>query len=156
MRLETLRQRLLTVAALATFVVVVDQLTKTWAEAAFMDRPVEIIPVVLTFTFTENRGSAFSLIRDAGAFLGSAAVVAVGVVVASVWKPRPLPEVIGLGLIGGGAVGNLVDRLVRGPGLFDGPVVDWIQFPNFPVFNLADSAITVGVVFLLIGSWRSD
>lgn len=133
----------------------VDLATKAWASSTFAGRTVEIIPVVLSFTFTENTGAAFSFFQDAGTFLSFAAFVALGLIVATVWSPRPLAEVIGLGLIAGGALGNLIDRLARGDGLFDGPVIDWIQFPNFPVFNLADTAITLGVATILIAAWRS-
>ena len=61
----------------------------------------------------------------------------------------------GLTLVLGGALGNLVDRIMRGPGWLDGHVVDWIALPNFPTFNIADSAITVGAVFLVLGAWRN-
>ncbi|MXX45221.1 MAG: signal peptidase II, partial [Acidimicrobiia bacterium] len=70
--------------------------------------------------------------------------------------PRPGLEVIGLGLVMGGAVGNLVDRATRGEGLLDGKVVDWIQVPNFPVFNLADTALTVGVGLVLLSALRQS
>lgn len=133
----------------------VDLLTKAWASQTFVGRTVEIIPVVLSFTFTENSGAAFSFFQDAGLFLSLAALVALGLITATVWNPRPLAEVVGLGLIAGGAAGNLIDRLARGRGAFDGPVIDWIQFPNFPVFNLADTAITFGVATILIAAWRS-
>lgn len=156
MRVQDLRHhRLLTLFAISGLVVALDQVTKLWASRTFVGHSTEIIPGVLTFTFTENSGAAFSFFQDAGIFLGLAALVAVVVIVASAWSPRPLFEIVGLGLIGGGAIGNLIDRLTRGDGVFDGPVVDWIQFPNFPVFNLADTAITFGVAVILIGSWRS-
>lgn len=156
MRLQKLRRdRLLTLAAVAGAVVAVDLLTKAWASQTFVGRTVEIIPVVLSFTFTENSGAAFSFFQDAGVFLSLAALVALGLITATVWNPRPLAEVVGLGLIAGGATGNLIDRLARGSGTFDGPVIDWIQFPNFPVFNLADTAITFGVATILIAAWRS-
>ncbi len=58
-------------------------------------------------------------------------------------------------MILGGALGNLSDRIFRGSGFLDGLVIDWIRLPNFPTFNLADSAITVGVVLLLLASRRS-
>lgn len=155
-RLQELRRdRLLTLAAVAGAVVVVDLFTKAWASRTFAGRTVEIIPVVLSFTFTENTGAAFSFFQDAGTFLALAAFVALALIVGTVWSPRPIAEVVGLGLIAGGASGNLIDRLARGDALFDGPVIDWIQFPNFPVFNLADTAITFGVATILIASWRS-
>lgn len=155
-RLQELRRnRLLTLTATAGAVAAVDLFTKAWASQTFVGRTVEVIPVVLSFTFTENTGAAFSFFQDAGTFLSLAAFVAVGLIVATVWAPRPLAEVVGLGLIAGGATGNLIDRLARGDGNFDGPVIDWIQFPNFPVFNLADTAITFGVATILIAAWRS-
>lgn len=155
-RLQELRRnRLLTLTATAGAVVAVDLFTKAWASQTFGGRTVEVIPVVLSFTFTENTGAAFSFFQDAGTFLSLAAFVAVGLIVATVWAPRPLAEVVGLGLIAGGAIGNLIDRLARGDSTFDGPVIDWIQFPNFPVFNLADTAITFGVATILIAAWRS-
>ena len=155
-RLQELRRdRLLTLAAVAGGVAALDLLTKAWASQTFVGRTVEILPVVLSFTFTENSGAAFSFFQDAGIFLSLAAFVALGLIVATVWAPRPLAEVVGLGLIAGGATGNLTDRLARGDGAFDGHVIDWIQFPNFPVFNLADTAITFGVATILIAAWRS-
>lgn len=155
-RLQELRQhRLLTLSVVAGAAAAVDLLTKAWASQTFAGRTVEVIPVVLSFTFTENTGAAFSLFRDAGMFLSLAAFVALGLIVATVWSPRPLAEVVGLGLIAGGASGNLIDRLARGDSTFDGSVIDWIQFPNFPVFNLADTVITFGVATILVTAWRS-
>ncbi len=140
----------------ATVGVVLDLVTKRLSAIHFVDRPIEIIPGVLTFTYGENPGAAFSMFQDGGTLLGVAALVAVGVILWSVRQPRPTLEVVGLGLIMGGAVGNLVDRIARGEGLLDGHVIDWIQFPNFPVFNLADSGITVGVVLMIIAAWQAS
>lgn len=155
-RVQELRlHRLLTLAAISGTVVILDQVTKAWAARTFVGRTVEVIPVVLSFTFTENRGAAFSFFQDAGTFLGLAALVALTVIVVTVWSPRPLAEVVGLALIAGGAAGNLTDRLARGAAIFDGPVIDWIRFPNFPVFNLADTSITFGVIVILVAAWRS-
>ena len=136
-------------------VVAIDMLTKRWAAIAFRDQPQAVIPGVLTFRFTENPGAAFSLFRNAGPFLGMAAVVAVGFIGASLAKPRPRYEAVGFGMIIGGALGNLIDRIARGPGFLDGHVIDWVQLPNFPTFNVADSSISVAVAVLVIGSWRS-
>ncbi len=60
-----------------------------------------------------------------------------------------------LALVLGGAVGNLVDRLVRSPGFLRGEVVDFIKVPNWPTFNVADCAITVGVILIAIRGWRT-
>lgn len=142
-------------ASIAVVVVAADLLTKRQAAISFRDNPVEVIPWLLTFTYTENSGAAFSLFRGAGSLIGVVAFVAVGICAWALRTPRPLLEVVGLGMVAGAAVGNLWDRIARGDGLLDGWVIDWIQFPNFPVFNIADSAITIGVGLLLLASWRS-
>jgi signal peptidase II len=130
-------------------------LTKRWAATSFRDGPQTIIPGVLTFRFTENPGAAFSMFQNAGPFLGVAAVIAVGFIGASLARPRPTHEVVAFGMIIGGAMGNLIDRIARGEGFLDGKVIDWVQLPNFPTFNVADSSVSVAVAVLLIGSWRS-
>jgi signal peptidase II len=136
-------------------VVAVDFLTKRWAEVTLPGRVVVLIPGVLSLVFEENSGAAFSLFQNAGLVLGTAAMAAIVVVgVALFRRRRPLLEVVAFGLIIGGAAGNLVDRIVRGPGLLDGKVVDWVQLLIIPTFNVADSAITVAITLLLIGSLR--
>lgn len=153
LRSKNLILRLVTGVAVAVAVVTVDLVTKRHAEV-YRDAPVEVIPGVLTFTYTENPGSAFSLFQDAGPVLGLIAGMAVVLVLGSLRHPRPAIEVVAFGLIMGGAAGNLMDRVFRGDGLLDGRVIDWIEFPNFPVFNLADTSITVAVALLLIASRR--
>lgn len=153
-RPERLSHRLGIVVLVAGLIVTVDLLTKRWAAATFAGAPRTIIDPVLTFTFTENSGASFSLLKGYGSVIAVAAFVAIGIVVASVWQPRPLGETVAFGMVAAGAIGNLVDRIARGDGLLDGKVIDWIQFPNFPVFNVADSSITVGVALLLLLSWR--
>lgn len=137
-------------------VVVVDLLTKRLAASAFADERLTVIPGVLWFTYTENFGAAFSMLQDAGVFLSIAAVTAIVIVLNALREERPLVETIAFGLIGGGAAGNLIDRIARGDGLTDGGVIDWIQLPNFPVFNVADSSITVAVVLLLGHAWLTE
>jgi len=149
------RSHILLAYTITALVVVIDLLTKRWSATALRDAPQIIIPGILTFRFTENPGAAFSMFQNAGPFLGVAAVVAVGLVGASLARPRPLYEVAAFGMIIGGATGNLIDRIARGPGFLDGQVIDWVQLPNFPTFNAADSSISVAVAILLIGSWRS-
>ncbi|MGH8926705.1 MAG: signal peptidase II [Acidimicrobiia bacterium] len=142
--------------SIAGVLIGLDLLTKRWAAIEFTAGPRTIIPGVLAFRFTENPGAAFSLFENAGPFLGVAAVVAVGAIGAGLARPRPLHEVIAFGMIIAGALGNLIDRIARGQGFLDGHVIDWVQLPNFPTFNLADSSITVAVAILLIGSWRQS
>lgn len=154
MRQARLRPYLIAVP-LAGLTVAIDLWTKRVAASSFIGAPRVIIPGVLTFTYGENRGAAFSMFQEGGPLLALAAVVAIGFILWALRVPRPRLEVAGLGLIMGGAAGNLVDRLARGEGLVDGLVIDWIQFPNFPIFNIADSSLTIGVGLMLLATWRS-
>ena len=154
MRKAKLRPYLVAVP-LAGLVVAIDLVTKRVAAASFVGSPRVVIPGVLTFTYGENRGAAFSMFQEGGPLLAVAAIVAIGVILWALRAPRPGLEVAGLGLIMGGAAGNLIDRLARGEGLVDGLVIDWIQFPNFPIFNIADSSLTVGVGMMLLATWRA-
>lgn len=149
------RSQIVLAYSIAGVAVASDMLTKRWGASSFRDGPQTIIPGILTFRFTENPGAAFSLFPNAGPFLGVAAVIAVGVIGAALAKPRPTHEAVAFGMIIGGALGNLIDRIARGEGFLDGKVIDWVQLPNFPTFNLADSWVSVAVAVLLIGSWRS-
>jgi signal peptidase II len=150
-----LTRRYALAAGIAVFVVVIDAVTKRWASIHFVDNPVEVIPGFLTFTYTENSGAAFGSLQNAGPILGLAAI---GVTLGLLWalrRPRPVLEVVAFGLVMGGALGNLVDRIFRGPGLLDGKVIDWVNLWWIPTFNLADTSITIAVVLLLIQSWRT-
>jgi len=149
-------RRQVTAYLIAAGVVGLDLITKRWAGIQYADAPETIIPGILTFRFVENPGAAFSMFEEAGPFLGLAAVIAVGIVAASLGKPRPTHEAVAFGLIIGGALGNLIDRIARGPGILDGKVIDWIDLRPIPTFNVADSAITVAVAILIIGSWKKD
>ncbi|MGH8924400.1 MAG: signal peptidase II [Acidimicrobiia bacterium] len=139
---------------LAAVIVALDQLTKLWAANTFASGPRSIIGDFLVFRFTENTGAAFSLLPDAGRFLGVAAVAAVGFISYALAKPRPVQEQVAFGLVLGGALGNLGDRIFRGPGFLDGPVIDWIQIPYWPTFNIADSAVSVAIAILAFGALR--
>ena len=136
------------VAALAT-IVAVDQLTKAWAVAALSDRPQRIIGDFLQFEVTRNSGSAFS------GFQGYTPVLAVFAIVIAVFVARAVRQatdrwaLVGLVLVLGGALGNLCDRFVRSPGFLRGHVVDFIAVGSFPVFNVADSCITIGAIVLI-------
>ena len=105
--------------------------------------------------FTTNPGGAFGLF---GSVPGLFVVISVLVVGAVVFASRDLPSTgsaVGLGLVLAGALGNLTDRAIRGPG-FSGEVVDFIDVHVWPVFNLADSALVVGAAVLLIAGIRRD
>ncbi|MPZ52827.1 MAG: signal peptidase II [Acidimicrobiia bacterium] len=149
-------RRALPWVGLMALVVGLDQLTKRWASTAFQDEPLHVIPNVLEFTYGENTGAAWSMFTDGGSVLALVATVVVVLIVVALTRERATFEAVALALIGGGAAGNLVDRVTRGPGLADGAVIDWIRFTfiDFPVFNIADTSITFAVVVLLVGVIR--
>ena len=140
--------------ALAGVVVVLDQLTKIWAVAALSDGPVGVIGTLLQFRLTRNPGGAFSLLTGLTPVLAVLAGVMVVYIVRTTRRTSDAVMAYSLGLVLGGAVGNLVDRLVRSPGVLRGEVVDFIKVPNWPTFNIADCAITVGVILIAIRGWR--
>ncbi len=140
---------------LAAGVVLIDALTKRWASIEFSDGPLVIIPDFLVLTYTENPGAAFSMLPDAGPFLGIAAIAASVGLLWSLRNEHPPLETVAFGLIIAGALGNLVDRIFRGPGFLDGKVIDWIDLWWIPTFNVADMSITIAVALLLIHSWRT-
>lgn len=137
----------------AAAVYVADRLSKLWAERQLADAPMEVIRGVLTLRFTTNSGGAFSLGQSAPWLFATATLVVVGLIVATAFRHRSALGALALGLILGGALGNLTDRAVRGPGL-RGRVVDFVDVHVWPVFNVADSAIVVGALLLAWVSLR--
>lgn len=137
-------------------VLVVDQVTK-WlvVERLVGEQPVELV-WTLQLRYVENRGSAFSLVGGGwGPVLSLAALAVVGILI---WQSRGVagrPASVAVGLVLGGAVGNLVDRVLRADeGLLSGPVVDWIDLQWWPVFNVADAAVVVGAILLVAFGFR--
>jgi signal peptidase II len=139
----------------AGLVFALDRLTKIWAEQRLPGAPVEVIPGVLTFRFATNPGGAFSLGQDAPWFFATATVVVSVLIVVTAFRHTSPVTALALGLVLGGALGNLTDRLTRGQG-FTGHVVDFIDLQIWPVFNVADTAIVVGAVMLAVGSFVGD
>lgn len=131
--------------------VIIDQVAKAWAQRALVDGPIVVIGDVLNFRLFYNTGASFSLFSNGGAIIGLIVIGVIGVIFFALRDAGHRLDAIALGLILGGAVGNLIDRLVRGSGFLDGAVVDYIQVPFFATFNGADIAINVGVALLLVG-----
>jgi signal peptidase II len=137
-----------------------DRLTKYLVEHHFHE-PTTLIPHVLQLQYTTNPGGAFGVFDGVvWLFLVATVVVCAVIVFASFNLPNAMVAVA-LGLVLGGALGNLTDRAVRGTGFFTGHVVDFLAFasgpnarPVWPVFNLADSAIVVGAALILLASVR--
>lgn len=133
-------------------VLVLDQLTKWWAVNALSDGPIELIDGFLQLNLTYNTGAAFSIFTQSGPFLGILVIGVVLLILFALKDAGHITEAIGLGMVLGGALGNLTDRLFRGDGFVDGAVVDFIDFSFFATFNVADSAVTIGVALLLIST----
>jgi signal peptidase II len=150
------RPRWTLAAAVAVAVLVFDQITKAWAVAVLDDGPIDLIDGFARFALARNPGAAFSILQDRGTLLAIFALVTVGVILTIMRDLHGTADVIGLALVLGGAVGNLADRVFRGPGVFDGAVVDFVDIGSFPSFNVADSAITIGVILVLFGALRRD
>jgi signal peptidase II len=139
-----------------------DRLTKLLAEHQLAGHPRTLIPGVLQLQYTENAGGAFGVFGGAvWLFLTATLLVCVVIVVFSFNLPNRTIGVA-LGLVLGGAIGNVTDRAIRGTGFFGGRVIDFLAFatspharPVWPVFNLADSAIVVGAGLIVLASLRS-
>lgn len=143
-------------AGLAFAVVVIDQLTKTWAVNALDDGRIIHIIWTLQFALGFNSGMAFSQGEGIGPIIGVIALIAVVVLLISLRKTGSTVSSLGVAFICGGAAGNVVDRLFRGDGWLHGAVVDFIDLQWWPVFNVADAAITVGAVLLLVSTFMAE
>jgi signal peptidase II len=146
------RRRSGVVATVAAVVLGLDALTKQWAMSALADGPVDLFgPVRLNLI--RNKAGAFGLGGAFIPFLAVAALVLVLVLVTRGSATEKLPMAVALGLVLGGAFGNVADRIFRAPGFLQGAVVDFVDVGFWPVFNVADSAISVGCVLLLLAGW---
>ncbi len=135
------------VTALA--VVAVDQATKAWAVAALADgAPVVIVDGLLQLRLFRNPGAAFSFATGTTWIFTIVATVVSVVIVRISRRLGSLPWALALGLLLGGAVGNLMDRLFRQPGFPEGHVVDFLDLPHLFVFNVADASITCAAVLI--------
>jgi signal peptidase II len=145
------RRRLRLLLTVAAVILVVDVVTKVLAVKLLTPGvPVSIIGDTVTWTLVRNSGAAFSM---ATGYTWVLTLVAMCVVVGIIWMGRRLVSpwwAVGLGMILGGALGNLVDRFFRSPGPFRGHVVDFLSVGWWPVFNVADPAV-VGGAILLVG-----
>jgi len=138
--------RLAVALGVVALVVLADQLTKWWAVSRLSEGPVHVF-WRLDLSLSYNTGSAFSLFQGYTGILVVVAVALVAVLLVMVWRATSLGRAAILGLILGGALGNLSDRFFRGQ---HGAVVDYVDFHFFPSFNVADSCITVGCILLVL------
>ncbi|MBB4915832.1 signal peptidase II [Streptosporangium saharense] len=151
------RRRVALLAALAVVVYGLDLATKTAVLRTLEGKdPLVLIPGLLQFRVIFNAGAAFSIGTGMTIVFTIIAASVVVAILRTARKLRSLPWAITLGLMLGGALGNLTDRLFRAPGGFQGHVVDFVEvFPShFPVFNVADSAIVCGGILAVYLAWR--
>jgi signal peptidase II len=143
------------VPVIAALVLLADQATKWAAVERLTGRGrVDVIDGILWLHLTRNAGAAFSMATGATWLL---TIVALVVVVAIIRISRNLGSrgwTLALGLLLGGALGNLGDRLFRAPSFFHGHVIDFLEFPHWPIFNLADSSIVTAAVLIALLSLR--
>lgn len=143
-------------ALIAATVVILDLVSKIIVVATVdPNQPVRLLGGLVYFSLIRNPGAAFSMATGMTWLLALVAIGVVVVIIRMAPRLRSTPWAVSLGLVLGGAIGNLIDRIFRAPGVLQGHVVDFVSVfgPNaeyFPVFNVADSAITVGGISLVV------
>lgn len=143
------RTRITLFLAMAAVAVILDQIVKAWVRSALPKTgdTAPFIPGVLRLLHVENTGAAFSMGEGKGFFFAAIAVAIFILALLAVWKEElSVPFALALGAVAGGGIGNMIDRLVQGS------VTDFFatQFMDFPVFNVADIFVTLGVICVLI------
>jgi signal peptidase II len=144
--------------AIGFSVCAVDVLSKILAVAELSGRPpMTLLGGLFTLQLCRNAGAAFGVGPSFTAIYALVAAVVLAAILRMSGRLRSWLWAIALGLVLGGAAGNLADRLFRSPGPMRGWVIDWIKLPYFPeTFNLADSALTLGVALLVLASIRGQ
>ena len=144
----------------AVFVLAADVVSKVIVVAQLSHhRPIRLLGGLLTLRLIRNSGAAFSIGTSLTVVFTAIAVGVIIFILRTARRLRSVSWAVTLGLLLGGAMGNLGDRLFRAPGPLRGDVVDWIELPHWPVFNLADSAIVCGgvlAVLLAVRGLRMD
>ena len=156
LRAKSRRHIFATCFSVSAIVILIDQLTKNWAVNALGGgRRIHVI-WTLQFNLTYNSGMAFSKGSGIGPLIGVIAVIVVVGLIISLRRVNSMMTVVATGLIIGGAIGNVIDRLVRGDAWFRGSVIDFIDFQWWPVFNVADMSVMIGAGLMILGVSRSQ
>jgi signal peptidase II len=150
LRVPETRERWLRVIAAVAAIVGADQLTKVWAVSALAHGPKNLIGDTVKLELSRNSGAAFSRFQGYTPVLAVLAIAIAFLIARATRDASDRWVLFGLVLVLGGALGNLGDRLVRSPGFLRGHVVDFIAVGWWPVFNVADSCVTVGAVVLVV------
>jgi signal peptidase II len=150
------RRRLGLIVGVAVLVLALDQLTKWWALEHLADGSIDVI-WTFRFHLAFNSGMAFSQGRGLGPVIGALALVVIVVLVVTAAKGTSTLGAIAVGMIAGGAAGNIADRLFRSDdGFLQGRVVDFIDFQWWPVFNVADMGVVIGGLLLVLSAWSGS
>ncbi|MFM8824365.1 MAG: signal peptidase II [Candidatus Nanopelagicus sp.] len=142
-------------ASVAFLVFALDYLTKTLAIEYLSSQSKQILGSFLQLKLVYNSGAAFSLASSGTIFLSTFAMIVAAAIFYYARKVTSTGWAVALGLALGGIFGNLSDRIFRSPGVLQGKVVDWIQLPNWPVFNIADMAVVSSAIFITYLSWKN-
>jgi len=134
----------------AAIIVLLDQTSKAWALRDLADGRIIHVIWTMQFNLTYNRGMAFSRGTGIGPIIGVIGLVVVVLLLLSLRRADNALTRVATGLIIGGAVGNILDRLFRGSGWMRGAVIDFIDFQWWPVFNVADMAIMIGAATMMV------
>jgi signal peptidase II len=132
-----------------------DFATKTWALSNFSSDPQPVIGTLLQFTLLKNSGAAFSFASGFTLIFSLLAIAVVATIIRFAGRITSRGWLTCTGLLLGGVLGNLTDRAFREPGFFLGHVIDWIQIPNWPIFNIADIAISSAAFLAFIQTMRN-
>lgn len=152
---ETTRSRLPLLAAVASGAWVIDQVTKWWAHSQLAGRDsIEVLGPLLQLTYARNPGAAFSAGAELTVVISLFAIVATVVACRYALKVRTAGWAWAIGLVLAGITGNLADRIFRDPGPLRGHVVDFLELPNWPIFNVADICINAGAVLIVVLVFR--
>jgi signal peptidase II len=135
---------------ISAVIVLLDQVSKAWALRDLADGRIIHVIWTMQFNLTFNRGMAFSRGTGIGPIIGVIGLVVVALLLLSLRRADNALTRVATGLIIGGAVGNILDRLFRGSGWMRGAVIDFIDFQWWPVFNVADMAIMIGAATMMV------
>jgi signal peptidase II len=141
--------------AVAAILLAIDQVTKALAVAGLTPgRPRELVGALLRLDLTRNPGAAFSTGTSHTAVFTALAIAAAVVTVWFAFHAASRAWGVALGFLFAGVVGNLIDRIARAPRAFHGYVVDFLELPHWPIFNVADICITVAALLILLLAYR--
>ena len=140
-----------TLLSVAWFIWILDLATKAWAVEQLAHRePIKILGTFFQLTLVRNPGAAFSFATNATLLLSLFGIIVLLGIIYFATRITSKGWSIVLGLVMGGILGNLMDRIFREPGFLRGHVIDWMQLPHWPIFNIADSAIVIAAVLSMV------